>query len=138
MGLSFYRPAGYGPVDLLHQPGRLRQSHDHLLIVHEIVEGELSAPAILEPLLADLVAAHVKLPDLFGDALEVLRLVDVDVARFSFFVDHELGEALLHDIVARHGIAGKKLGELGRLQQVQCYQFLTQNGKMYTSREAYS
>jgi hypothetical protein len=39
------------------------------LIVHKIVEGELPASAVLQPLLADLVAAHVKLPDLFGDAL---------------------------------------------------------------------
>ena len=98
--------------------------------MHEIVKGELPAPAVLEPLLADLVAAHVKLPDLLGDALEVLRLVDVDVARFSFLVDHELGKALLHDIVARHRIAGEKLGELGRLQQMQRHEFLAQDAQL--------
>jgi hypothetical protein len=98
--------------------------------VHEIVKGELPAPAILEPLLADLVAAHVKPPDLFWDALEVLRLVDVDVARFSFVVDHELGEALLHDIVTCHGIASEELGKLRRLQQMQRYKFLTQDAEL--------
>jgi hypothetical protein len=72
----------------------------------------------------------VKLPDLFGNALEVLRLVDVDEARLAFLVDHELGEALLYNVVSRHGIAGEKLGELGRLQQMQRYQFLTQEAEL--------
>jgi hypothetical protein len=44
-------------------------------VVHEIVERKLPAPVILDPLLRDLVAAHVKLPDLFGYTLEVLGII---------------------------------------------------------------
>ena len=95
---------------------RLLQGHHHLLIVHQIVEGELPAPPVLEPLLTDPVAAHMKLPDLLGYALEVLGLVDVDVARRSLLVGHELGKALLHDVVSGHGIAGYELAEIGALQ----------------------
>jgi len=36
----------------------------------------------------------MKLPNLLGYSLEVLAPVDVDVARRSFLVGHELGEAL--------------------------------------------
>lgn len=97
--------------------------------MHKVIKGELPAPAVLEPLLADLVAAHVKLSDLFWDALEVLRLVDVYIARLSFLVDYGLGEALLYDIVSSHRIAGEKLGKLGGLQKMQRYEFLAQDAQ---------
>ena len=92
--ISFDRPAGYGLVDLFHQPPGLRQGHDNFLIVHE-VGRRLPTPVVLQSLLADLVAAHVKLPDLLGDALEVLRLVDVNVACLAFLDRQRTWEALL-------------------------------------------
>ena len=108
---------------------RLLQGHHHLLIVHEVVEGELPAPPVLEPLLTDPVAANVKLPNLLWNALEVLAPVDVDVARRSFFVGYELGKALPHDVVPGHGIAGYELAELGALQQMQGHQLLSQDAE---------
>ena len=63
--------------------------------MHEVIERKLPAPAVLKPLMADLIAAHLKLPDLFWYTLEVLGLVDVNVARLALFVHNELGEALL-------------------------------------------
>ena len=97
--------------------------------MHEIVKGQLPATSVLQPLLADLVAAYVKIPDLPGYALEVLRPVDVDVARLAFLVDHEFGKALLYNIISRHRIASEKLGDLGRLQQVQRDQLLAQEAE---------
>ena len=98
--------------------------------MHEVVKGELPAPPILEPLLAYLIAAHMKLPDLFGHALEVLSLVNVDVTGRSILVGDELGKALLHDIVTHHGIAGDELAEIGALQEVQRYQLLAQDAQL--------
>jgi hypothetical protein len=84
--------------------------------VHQVVEGEMSAPPVLEPLLTDLIAADVKLPDLLRDALEVLGFVDVDVSRHSLLVSHELGKALLHDVVPNDRITGYELAEIWALQ----------------------
>jgi hypothetical protein len=86
-------PARYRLVDLSHEPDGFLQGHNHLLIVHEVVEGELPAPAVLQPLLTNLVAAHMEFPDFFGNAFEVLGLVDVNIARLAFLVGNELGEA---------------------------------------------
>ncbi len=61
----------------------------------------------------------MKHPDLLWYVLEVLGFVDVDIARRSLLIDHELGKALLHDVVSHHGIAGDELAEIGALQQVQ-------------------
>jgi len=40
--------------------------------VSEVVVGELSSPPIFQPLVADLIAADLKLPELGRDALEGL------------------------------------------------------------------
>jgi len=44
----------------------------------DVVEGKFAAFAVLEPLVAHLVAADVVLPDLGRHALEVLGVVDID------------------------------------------------------------
>jgi len=104
--------------------------------VHEVVERKLPAPAVLQPLLAYLVAAYVEVPDILGNALEVLRLVDVNVARLAVLVGNELGEALFDEVVSRHRIASDELGKLGGLQQMQCCEFLTQEAKLVEEVEA--
>ena len=48
---------------------------DDFLVVLNVVEGEGAAAAVFEPLVADLVAADVKLPHLGGYAVEILRLL---------------------------------------------------------------
>ena len=89
-----------------------------------------AAPSILEPFLAYLVAAHMKLPDLSGHALEVLSLVDVDIARAAILIGYEFGKALLHGVVANHRIAGYELAEIRALQQVQRHQLLAQDAQL--------
>ena len=91
-GILLYRPARYGLIDLIHQSHGLRQGYDYFLIVHEVIERKLPAPAVLEPFFQDLIAAHVKLPDLFGYTLKVLGLVDEDVARLALFDTTNLGK----------------------------------------------
>jgi hypothetical protein len=75
--------------------------------------------AVLQPFSRSQVAAHVELPNLFGNALEILRLVDVDEARLAFLVDCELGKSLLNEVVSGDGIPGDELRDLGRLKQMQ-------------------
>jgi hypothetical protein len=75
--------------------------------VHEVVEGWLPASAVFQPFFADLVAAHTELPYLRWYGLEILRLVDVDIARLALLVDCKLGKSLLHEVVSRDGIAGE-------------------------------
>ena len=72
----------------------------------------------------------MKLPDLFGYALEVLSLVDVNVTGRSLLVGDEFGKALLHDVVSHHGIAGDELAEIGALQEVQRHQLLSQDAQL--------
>jgi len=80
-------------IDLLHQANGLRESNDDLLVVNDVVFGERPSFAVLQPLLTNLVAAHMEFPDFFGNAFEVLGLVDVNIARLAFLVGNELGEA---------------------------------------------
>ena len=81
--------------------------------MHEVVEGELPSSAVLQPLLANLVAANVKLPDLGWDALEILGLIDEDEARLAFLVGCKLGKSLLNEIISGNRIAGYELRDLG-------------------------
>lgn len=62
-----------------------------MLVVFEVIEGELAPFAVFEPFLADLIAADVEIPDFFGDALKILFFVNPDAPRvqspsFSLFV----------------------------------------------------
>ena len=49
-----------------------------MLIVGQVIVGELSAFTILEPFVTDLVAADVEFPDFFRDAFKILGRVDPD------------------------------------------------------------
>ena len=60
----------------------------------------------------------MKLPDLFWYALEVLRLVGVDIARLAFLVDCKLGKSLLNEAISGHRKAGDELSDLCRLPKV--------------------
>ena len=57
-------------VDLLHQADGLGERDDDLLVVGDVVLRERAALAVLEPLLADLVAADVEVPHVLGHAAE--------------------------------------------------------------------
>ena len=65
-------------VDLSHQPDGLGQGDDYLLVVSDVLVAEGAALAVLEPLVADLVAADVKVPDGFRNTDETGRLVLVN------------------------------------------------------------
>ena len=57
-------------VDFGHDADGFAQSDDDLLVVFDIGLRELAALAVFEPLLTNLIAANMKLPDLFGHASE--------------------------------------------------------------------
>ena len=67
-------------VNLFHEADGVAQGGDDLVVVEDIVGTEVSALAVLEPLLADLVAADVELPHLFRNPFEAdaLGLVEPD------------------------------------------------------------
>ena len=48
--------------------------------MHELIGGQSPTFAILQPFLCGLVAAYVKVPGGFWDALKILRFVDMDIA----------------------------------------------------------
>ena len=67
------RPAAVGfnnVVNLLHNADGLVQGDHDLLVVGDVVLRERAALPVLQPLVADLVAADVEVPDLLGDAAE--------------------------------------------------------------------
>src|SRR5579859_2518341 len=72
-------------VNLLHQRNRLRQRRHVSLIVPLIAIRQRTPLAILQPLLAHLVAAHVELPHARRDSLEILRPVDPHAPRSLFW-----------------------------------------------------
>ena len=61
------------PVDFAHEPDRVAEGDDDLAVVDNVLGGERAALAVLQPLLADLVAADVEVPDRLGDAAETGR-----------------------------------------------------------------
>jgi len=71
---SLYRPTRNQSIYLSHQPAGLLQRNYDLLVLRQFVIGERPTFAVFEPLLADLVAADVELPDLRRYTLKVLRL----------------------------------------------------------------
>jgi hypothetical protein len=64
----------------------------------------LPASSVFQPFLTDLVASHVKLPDIFGNAFEVLRLVDEDIPRPVILISNIFGESFLNEAVTCEGI----------------------------------
>ena len=56
-------------VDFAHDPDGFVQGDDDLLVVGDVVGRERATLAVLKPLVADLVAADVEVPDCFRDAL---------------------------------------------------------------------
>lgn len=68
-------------IDLGHQADGLLESDDDLMIVGDVLVGEGAAFAVLQPLLADLIASDVKVPDRLEDTLEPCRLSLVDENR---------------------------------------------------------
>ena len=83
-------------VDLTHDADRLVQGHHDALVVGDVVGGESASLTVLEPFLADLVAADVEVP-------------------------HGLGHAAEADGAGRGGLALLRRGgvKLSRLHQVQ-------------------
>jgi len=69
---SLNRPLGDGRVNFRHEADGLAQGRDDFAVVHLIVVGECSATAVFEPLLANLIAADVEVPDFRRDTFEVL------------------------------------------------------------------
>jgi hypothetical protein len=55
-------------INLSHQPNRFRQRDDDAVVMVQIVGIEYAALAVFEPLMADLIAADVEVPDVFRDA----------------------------------------------------------------------
>jgi len=51
-------------VDFGHDADRFVEGHNDAVVMDEIVGSERPSPAVLEPLLADLVAADIEVPDL--------------------------------------------------------------------------
>ena len=57
-------------VDLCHEADGFGEGDDDLVVVGDVFVGQGAAFAVLEPFLADLIAADVEVPDGFGHALE--------------------------------------------------------------------
>ena len=94
-------------INLRHQPDGFRQGDDDAVVVVDVVGGEGAALAVLEPLIADLVAADVEVPDVFRDAAKavLLRFVEPNgVIGPTDFLDHGRGGA---------GVGGEVLIEFG-------------------------
>ena len=58
-------------VDFGHQPDGFLERNDDLLVMLEVVVGQFAGLAVFQPLLADLVAADVEVPNLPWDATEL-------------------------------------------------------------------
>lgn len=103
------RPAGNQSVYFAHQADGFVERDNDLLVVINVVRGKLAAFAVFQPLLADLVAADLELPNLFGHSVEILRIVDIDAAcRYAclcirFHVVH-----LFDSVLARLLVSGDK------------------------------
>ena len=74
------RPSWDAGVNSSHQADGFREGDDNPLIVLDILVAQRAAFAILEPLLADLIAADMEVPNLLRHAAEELILVDPDAA----------------------------------------------------------
>lgn len=60
-------------VNFFHQSDGLVQGDDDLLVVGDVFGGEGAAFAVLQPLVAVLIAADVEVPHGFGDVGEACR-----------------------------------------------------------------
>ena len=61
-------------VDFGHQADGVGQGDDDFVVVGDVVRGEDPPFTVLEPFLADLVAADVEVPDLLGNAAKACGL----------------------------------------------------------------
>jgi len=100
-------------VNLGHQANRLAEGDHDALIVAQVFGAERAALAILQPLLAHLVAADVKRPHRLRHAAEAEGLALVQ-PHGAVAVTH-----LLHRGCGGADVVGDERIELGRFQQVQ-------------------
>jgi len=69
---SFNRPLGEGSVDFGHDADGFLQGRDDFAVVLQVFVDQGAAPAVFEPLLANLIAADVEIPDFVRHTFEVL------------------------------------------------------------------
>ena len=92
-----HRPRRYRFVYLCHQPDGFLQRHHNFLVVVQVIIGQRPAFAVFEPLLGNLVATDMELPDLQRNAIKILCFVDVDtlviviMVTFSTSLEPETG-----------------------------------------------
>ena len=114
-------PAALGvddAVDICHEADRFVEGHDDTVVMDEIVAIERPSLAVFKPLLTNLVAADVEVPDLLGHATEadgsgelgisraLYRLDGVDpdsVVRPAHLVNHRFRRAGEGDVNRRRG-----------------------------------
>ena len=110
-------------INLFHQADSFVERDDNFLVVGDVALRQRPALSIFEPLLANLVAADVEVPNVFANAFEAGSLCFVkphDVLRPRDFFD--LGTADADEL--RDGV-----DELGRFQQVQGGEFAAEPGQ---------
>lgn len=99
-----------------------RKGDDDFLVMGELIVSKLATLPVFEPFCADLVTADVKVPDLSGNAFEVLIFADVNTL-LGFYIP---GIALIDQVAARNRITGNELGELRQFKQVQADELATE------------
>ena len=67
-----------GRVNVFHKHDGFGKGRDDLLIVRQIVIGELAAFPVFEPLSTSLIAADMKLPNILRDSVKILCSVESD------------------------------------------------------------
>jgi len=106
--------------------------------VQQVVEGEQPPAPIFEPFVEHLVAADLELPHVFGHALEVLLLVDVHPSADALLLVRRrvlrVAAFRCDFVVARRGVTGDALPDLGRFEQVQRDQFPPQGDELPEER----
>ena len=90
---------------------------------------QLSVAAVLEPLFADLIAAHLIAPDLRGHGREVLAGIDVNALAGGVIMQPALAAPPHAPVPLPFKAAGGRV-QFGRIQQVQGGQPGAQSGKL--------
>ncbi len=133
-GLERTGPAAVGfddLVDLGHEADGFAEGDDDLVVVGDVFVGQGAAFAVLEPFLADLVAADVEVPDSFGDTAEADGACHGAATRAAGVnPDGVIGPADLDDFLGLADELGDGLVELGRFQKVQSGEFATEPGNL--------
>ena len=107
-------------INLSHESNRFGQGHYDLLVVVQVFKGQYPAFAVLEPLVADLIAADSKDPHFERHAFKILLRVDINPPR-AVLVSY-----LFHYLGARNRESGYEFCQAGRVHQVKGYQFRPQ------------